>query len=93
MIQLLPYPIPPNRQNAKAAELTSSIEKNGFSYIANKYIEQINNNSNLDNILGRIKHNTLLAFSEGQVKDFVLHELIEITGRSWSAVRKDEADE
>lgn len=80
MIELIPYPIPPDRLGRLVGFATAQIKKYGIEAVAEERLRQMSRDSDPTNVQARLLRNTALAFSKPQLRSLVRRELMEITG-------------
>jgi hypothetical protein len=83
MIELVPYPIPPDRLSSRRAGLvTAHIKRYGVEAVVEQRLREMSRDGDPTNVLARLLRNTVLAFSKPQLWSLVRREMKEITGIS-----------
>lgn len=82
MVELVPYPIPPDRLRRFAGLVIAHINEYGIEVVAEARLRQMSRDGDPTNVLARLLRNTALAFSKPQLRSLVQRELKEITGFS-----------
>src|SRR5436309_9353855 len=81
MIELIPYPIPPDRLSRRAAGLvTAHIKRYGLEAVLEERLREMSRDGDPTNVLARLLRNTALAFSKPQLRSLMRRELKEILG-------------
>lgn len=89
MLELVPLPLPKHQRTQLALLLIPIIENYGAAAVAEQRIQQMSDPQLPLNPTSRIAKNTVLGFSQSQVRNMVRRELIDITSRSWASMRKE----
>ena len=89
MLELVPLPLPKHQRTQLVLLLMPVIEKHGAAAVAEQRIQQMSDPQLPLNLTSRIAKNTVLGFSQPQIRSMVRRELIGITSRSWASMRKE----